>query len=83
MATYDKNKHSLFKKGLGDWNKFVSDYKGQYDFSKSVYAGKNNKVMHICHVHGEKWSDAKNMMRCALCQDCMFNDLYNGSKAHI
>ncbi len=72
MATYDKNKHSLFKKGLEDWNKFVSDYKGQYDFSKSVYAGKNNKVMYICPVHGEKWSDAKNMMRGALCQDCMF-----------
>lgn len=69
---YNKNNHTLFQNGKKKWEEFLATYDGVYDFSNSIYEGMNNKVSYICPTHGEKWSDAKNMMRGAMCQECMF-----------
>jgi hypothetical protein len=64
----------LFAEGKARWDKFVTEYKGPYDFSSSVYVGMNRKVSFQCPVHGLMQSDAKVMVRGAKCQKCVFED---------
>lgn len=66
----NKQNSPLFNQGKTKWNAFVSNYSGVYDFSKSVYAGMNQKITYECPVHGEMQSDAKNMMNGATCNKC-------------
>ena len=60
----------LFVQGRAKWDAFVTSYTGPYDFSKSVYAGMNQKVWFICPDHGVVSSDAKNLIAGKQCQKC-------------
>lgn len=62
----------LFAQGKSKWDEFVAKYSGPYDFSQSVYAGMNQKVEFVCHVHGKVRMDAKNLMNGKECQLCAF-----------
>lgn len=66
----NKQNSPLFNQGKAKWDAFVSNYFGPYDFSKSVYAGMNQKITYECPVHGEMQSDAKNMIKGAVCNKC-------------
>lgn len=66
----NKQNSPLFNQGKAKWDVFVSNYSGPYDFSKSVYAGMNQKITYECPVHGEMQSDAKNMINGAMCNKC-------------
>jgi len=68
----NKQNSPLFAQGLAKWNTFCKQYRGPYDFSKSVYAGMNQKVNYGCPVHGEMHSDAKNLMNGKQCPKCSF-----------
>ena len=66
----NKQNSPLFNQGKDKWDTFASKYVGAYDFSKSVYAGMNQKITYVCPIHGEMQSDAKNMINGALCNKC-------------
>lgn len=42
----------------------------KYDYSKTEYVGKDNKVCIICPTHGEFWQNAKNHLKGIGCQKC-------------
>lgn len=60
----------LFVQGKAKWDAFVAAYQGPYDFSGSVYAGMNQKVMFLCPKHGRVSSDAKNLLNGKSCLQC-------------
>lgn len=68
----NKQNSPLFAQGLAKWDAFCKQYTGPYDFSKSVYAGMNQKVSYVCPVHGVMASDAKNLMQGKQCPKCAF-----------
>ena len=66
----NKMNSPLFSSGLAKWNLFVQNYSGDYDFSKSIYAGMNRKVGFVCPKHGPMQMDAKNLINGKICQKC-------------
>lgn len=68
--TINRKNSPLFAQGQAKWDAFVASYTGRYDFSKSVYAGMNQKVWFLCPTHGRVSSDAKNLLNGKECLQC-------------